>query len=236
MLFFRFDDSSKRHNYNKKSFRVTPVGTKVLHTIADIVNYVSLNVIQANFIFHWPFLILSAAHVKQDYCNGHTYRLLFKFPMIGAQNMRKQSSHIPPLYLYVYEETAQIFSLTILCIQFSILSALKWCIGTLVPKGLKSTRWLAPLFDFIGETIMLDYIIFWNLKHWTLQSWVTAANLLLFALAFCFYCIINIYCSPLMWAATWQNQQCDNAPSEDSDQPGHPPSLIRVFAVRSMGS
>ena len=25
-------------------------------------------------------------------------------------------------------------------------------------------------------------------------------------------------------------------PSKDSDQPGHPPSLIRVFAVRSMGS
>ena len=26
------------------------------------------------------------------------------------------------------------------------------------------------------------------------------------------------------------------APSEDSDQPGHPPSLIRIFAVRSVGS
>ena len=25
-------------------------------------------------------------------------------------------------------------------------------------------------------------------------------------------------------------------PNEDSDQPGYPPSLIRVFAVRSMGS
>ena len=25
-------------------------------------------------------------------------------------------------------------------------------------------------------------------------------------------------------------------PSEDSDQPGHPPRLIRVFAVRSVGS
>ena len=25
-------------------------------------------------------------------------------------------------------------------------------------------------------------------------------------------------------------------PSEDSDQPGHPPSLIRVFALRSMGN
>ena len=35
-----------------------------------------------------------------------------------------------------------------------------------------------------------------------------------------------------MWATTCQNQQSDCAPSEDSDQPGHPPSLIRVFAVR----
>ena len=33
-------------------------------------------------------------------------------------------------------------------------------------------------------------------------------------------------------AASWQNQQCGCAPSEDSDQPEHPPSLIRVFAVR----
>ena len=32
-----------------------------------------------------------------------------------------------------------------------------------------------------------------------------------------------------IWAASWQNQQNDCAPSEDSDQPGHPPSLIRVF-------
>ena len=39
-----------------------------------------------------------------------------------------------------------------------------------------------------------------------------------------------------IWAATWQNQQSDCAPSEDSDQPGHPPSPIRVFAVRSKGS
>ena len=35
-----------------------------------------------------------------------------------------------------------------------------------------------------------------------------------------------------IWAATWQNQQNECAPSEDPDQPGHPPSLIRVFAVR----
>ena len=35
-----------------------------------------------------------------------------------------------------------------------------------------------------------------------------------------------------IWARTWQHQQSDCAPSEDSDQPGHPPSLIRVFAGR----
>ena len=35
-----------------------------------------------------------------------------------------------------------------------------------------------------------------------------------------------------IWATTWQNQQNECAPSEDSDQPGHPLSLIKVFAVR----
>ena len=35
----------------------------------------------------------------------------------------------------------------------------------------------------------------------------------------------------LIWAMTWQNQQNKCAPSEDSHQPGHPSSLIRVFAV-----
>ena len=31
-----------------------------------------------------------------------------------------------------------------------------------------------------------------------------------------------------IWAATWQNQPNECAPSEDSDQPGHPPSLISL--------
>ena len=39
-----------------------------------------------------------------------------------------------------------------------------------------------------------------------------------------------------IWAATWQNPQSDCAPSEESDQPGHTPSMFRVFAVRLMGS
>ena len=31
-----------------------------------------------------------------------------------------------------------------------------------------------------------------------------------------------------IWAASWQNQQSDCAPSEDLDQPGHLPSLISL--------
>ena len=41
--------------------------------------------------------------------------------------------------------------------------------------------------------------------------------------------VVIIY---IKWATTRQNQQNECAPSEDSDQPGHLPSLIRVFAVR----
>ena len=43
-------------------------------------------------------------------------------------------------------------------------------------------------------------------------------------------CLVNT--DNVIWATSWQNQQNERAPSEDSDQPGHPPSLIRVFAVR----
>ena len=43
----------------------------------------------------------------------------------------------------------------------------------------------------------------------------------------CNRCIIFNY----IWTASWQNQQNDCAPSEDSDQPENPPSLIRVFSV-----
>ena len=48
--------------------------------------------------------------------------------------------------------------------------------------------------------------------------------------------IVNIRDCEWIWAASWQNQQSDCASSEDSDQPGHPPILIRVFALHSMGS
>ena len=38
-------------------------------------------------------------------------------------------------------------------------------------------------------------------------------------------------CNFNIWACEWQNQQNDLCTSEDSDQPGHPSSLIRVFSI-----
>ena len=68
-------------------------------------------------------------------------------------------------------------------------------------------------------------IRFWGRLTWHIGlRWAIVA---LWATCFCMF---------FAWAASWQNQQNDCAPSEDSDQSGHPPSLIRVFAVRSMGS
>ena len=34
--------------------------------------------------------------------------------------------------------------------------------------------------------------------------------------------------SNVIWRVSWQNQQNDYTPSEDSDQPGHPPSLLAL--------
>ena len=48
--------------------------------------------------------------------------------------------------------------------------------------------------------------------------------------------ILNLYSNKIILAAPGQNQQSDCASCEDSDQPGHPPSLIRVFARRSLSS
>ena len=59
---------------------------------------------------------------------------------------------------------------------------------------------------------------------------IMCENSVLLALYQFLFCFVNI------WARTWQNQQNECAPSENSDQPGHSPSLIRVIAVRSMGS
>ena len=43
-------------------------------------------------------------------------------------------------------------------------------------------------------------------------------------------------CTATKWAAARQNQPNRFALSEDSDQPGHSPSLIRVFTVHFIGS
>ena len=45
-------------------------------------------------------------------------------------------------------------------------------------------------------------------------------------------CLDSPYFSRIVYEPWQDKTNSDCAPSEDSDQPGHPPSLIRVFAVR----
>ena len=77
-------------------------------------------------------------------------------------------------------------------------------------------------------------LFYWQLQtclHFSVKVWVFNS------LMSCLLPSVYIYCYRFsIWAASWQNQQNCCAPSEDSDQPGHPPSLIRVFALRSMGA
>ena len=77
--------------------------------------------------------------------------------------------------------------------------------------------------------LLLSLSVFWYFKRcyrlFCVMSyfwWCLKLFTFIWALTDCWY----------MWAATWQNEQSECAPSEDSDQPGHSPSLIRVFAVR----
>ena len=48
---------------------------------------------------------------------------------------------------------------------------------------------------------------------------------------FAYTCVSKNWRSLQYCATTWHNQQNDCPASEDSDQPGHPPSLIRDFTV-----
>ena len=67
-------------------------------------------------------------------------------------------------------------------------------------------------------------------------NWISSRYKLAVKTSQHWYLCNNLYSSlksiSYIWAASWQNQKMAGAPSDDSDQPGHPPSLIRVFAVR----
>ena len=69
-----------------------------------------------------------------------------------------------------------------------------------------------------------------------MKSVILQASVVVQELVLATECALYVFCEVNVtntWAATWQNQQIECAPSEDSDQPGYPPCLINVFAVRT---
>ena len=73
-----------------------------------------------------------------------------------------------------------------------------------------------------------------RMAPWSLASWAFSPSTQISRLIPVLWRLFYLNCGTAKltkWAASWQNQQSECAPSEDSDQPGHLPSLIRVFAV-----
>ena len=95
-----------------------------------------------------------------------------------------------------------------------------------------------------GVRMGLDYrlVNIMLTKYWYLMEEISFKQFLaLQCLIYKYYLLFPSSAEPLPfrqwmeitnWAASWQNQQCGCAPSENSDQLGQQPSLIRVFAVR----
>ena len=79
-----------------------------------------------------------------------------------------------------------------------------------------STGYPAPAFEALQNNYLFSPRWSFVVNQWTVTE----------------YNVCSIIIKKLKWAATWQNQQNECAPNENSDQLGHPPSLIRVFAVR----
>ena len=133
-----------------------------------------------------------------------------------------------------------------LCLMFCIcLLLLEPCSAEKVRKRCKSKEGATKICSIDGNKKVLDIISVdkknkkcgdgenYGISDDNESIWVTNGCTARFTLKVChgIYTIIKF-----IWAASWQNQQCGCAPSKDSDQPGHPPSLIRVFAVRLMFS
>ena len=119
----------------------------------------------------------------------------------------------------------------------------RMCNVRIATEFFKCRTWGAPLYHrFINMTLALELFtsvhIFTFLADNTLPTSQTfafetineiTAGAMLTRVRVAIVVICNIG-KAMIWAATWQNQQHHCAPSENSDQPGHPPveTLIRL--------
>ena len=85
-----------------------------------------------------------------------------------------------------------------------------------------------PLVDLFLQIVSIRSVMRWVFNVKFIRQWRNPDFILRKARIKCDYSVTE----QMIWAATCQNQQSECAPSEESDQPGHPPSLIRVFTVR----
>ena len=105
-------------------------------------------------------------------------------------------------------------------------------------------RLFSPLTHLVNYVLQQDITLRYYQCFFTRSVMVTIRTVVVQLRSQIRWAPIHIGLQPLHFIQkTWHNEPPRDktnkmvcAPSKDSDQPGHPPSLIRVFAVCSMGS
>ena len=115
-------------------------------------------------------------------------------------------------------------------------SSVKYCSRNAWVSNAQVSNWYSSMFHnrYLLESILKPQVHMERMSYW--HNFIKKGELLLFCLLpalWKLFRIENTYLSHLSHVKT-NTMTC--VPSEDSDQPGHPPGLIRVFAVRSMVS
>ena len=96
------------------------------------------------------------------------------------------------------------------------------------------SNWYSSTFHnrYLLESILKPVVQMERMSYW--HNFIKKGELLLFCLLPALWKLIRI--EKEFKPPRDKTNKMTYATSEDSDQPGHPPSLIRVFAVHSVGS
>ena len=103
----------------------------------------------------------------------------------------------------------------------------------IIEKKLTSlSKMFCSLNDFPFHNMLYDVFIIHKQQFISSMFWAFRIGYQYWITRTCKHCAGKI----AIWATAWQINEMTCAPSEDSDQPGHPSNLIRIFTVHFMDS
>ena len=134
---------------------------------------------------------------------------------------------------FCHEAAQMLFMISLCKTRSCIIELLHWYRWILSRVGIWKDASLRASVDIQTRAIFTDIItlLLYSYKYFS-SVW---AHKLSFRLVWHWKIRLSVAMQyvykKVIWAASWQNQQNGMCTQQDSDQLGHPPSLIRVFAV-----